>query len=390
MNSEFSPTLTPYAPHPSSRAASLETLLHLTFAPDAKLSSDEVRARRDVLAMYVSWGVDPAYDLEQDQSQALVTLLPRGGAAAPRVSARPLSLWFSPDAPYYHRIPSQWPHVPLPRGYIRSAQLNAARNGDGIGFGEAVANSDDPQLRVHSQWFQQADTRRVFRFRMATDWYRQIPTNDAGDRHVIFVDPSTRTYISSYKTSLDRATGGVRGLYVSAPRSFNSLGDQGGSNAAGFADLPVMIQPGEATDPDHEIQHAIGGAVRRTWAARVYPATSMDAGVLTGIDTCSRKGPMNSGLVPYGGVIQLDPALDLDALRLSLPALRILRAMQVYGYYVMDFGCADIDIYTAIDASELDTYGGPWGNDSGPGVQNEIEQVLANAQLYVVPPIMKR
>jgi hypothetical protein len=64
--------------------------------------------------------------------------------------------------------------------------------------------------------------------------------------------------------------------------------------------------------------------------------------------------------------------------------------MQVYGYYVMDFGCADFDIYTAIESAELDPFGGPWGNEHGPGVQTEIERVISASQLYVVPPLIKR
>jgi hypothetical protein len=99
---------------------------------------------------------------------------------------------------------------------------------------------------------------------------------------------------------------------------------------------------------------------------------------------------MNTGLVPYGGVIQLDPELDLGKLNLSLPALRILQAMQTYGYYVMDYGCADIDIYTALDAAELDPYGGLWGSARGPGVQNEIQRVLSTSTLYVVAPLIKK
>ena len=50
----------------------------------------------------------------------------------------------------------------------------------------------------------------------------------------------------------------------------------------------------------------------------------------------------------------MDPTVTLSSLNLSLPALRILQAMQTYGYYVVDFVCTDIDIYTAIPETELD------------------------------------
>ena len=208
--------------------------------------------------------------------------------------------------------------------------------------------------------------------------------------HVIFVDPTTDTFVSSYKASLNTSTGGPNALYATSPTSLNSLGDKGGSIAAEFADLPVMVQPGEATNPTTPIRHAIGGPVARTWAARVYPAIAWDAGIRTSTNSCTGVGLTNTGLVPYGGVIQLDPQIDLTKLSLSLPALRILQAMQTYGYYVMDFGCTDIDIYTAIDEAELEPYGGLYGNVNGPGVQNEVQRILTSNSLYVVAPLTKK
>ena len=122
----------------------------------------------------------------------------------------------------------------------------------------------------------------------------------------------------------------------------------------------------------------------------VYPATSRDAQVLTSVNPCTNHGFTNTGIVPYGGIIQLDPDLELAKLHLSLPAYRILRAMQVYGYYVMDFGCADLDIYTAMDSDELEPFGGPWGNANGQGIQDEIQSVIGKSKLYIVPPPIKR
>jgi hypothetical protein len=296
---------------------------------------------------------------------------------------------FSPDAPFYHAIPALWPKVGLPSGYIQQLQMSSAYGGDGIGFGETVAAATDPQLTVRSQWYSDANTLRTFPFRMKKNWNTSLPSLTEGDSHMIFVDPTTNTFISSYETTLNQQTGGPNSLYASSPTSFNSLGDSGGSTAAHFADLPVMIQPGEATNPTKPISHAIGGAMERIWAARVYPATARDAGMTTDKNSCS-SGYMNTGLVPYGGVIQLDPKLDLTKLSLSLPALRILQAMQTYGYYVMDFGCGDMDIYSAMSESEVERYGGMYGNVNGPGVQNEIQRIISTSELYVVAPLIKK
>ncbi len=97
-----------------------------------------------------------------------------------------------------------------------------------------------------------------------------------------------------------------------------------------MAELPLLLQPGEATSLTQPIAHALDEPVGRTWAARVCPASAWDANVRTSTNICTGSGFTNTGLVPYGGVIQLDPALDLSKLGLTLPALRILQAMQTY------------------------------------------------------------
>jgi hypothetical protein len=341
--------------------------------------------------MYLNWGVDPSLDNNNDVSEVLNNLKPKNWQApASAVSANSnLSMSFSPDAPFYHSIPDQWAKVQLPSGYIKQLQMSSAYGGDGIGFGQTVASSSDPKLTVTSQWYSDTSSRVTFPFRMKQNWTASLPTNSGGDQHMIFVDPTTNTFFGSYMTTKNSQTGGPNALYASTPISFNSLGDSGGSTASHFADLPVMIQPGEATNPNQPIRHAIGGAVERTWAARVYPAVARDAGMKTDPNSCS-GGPGNTGLVPYGGVIQLDPKLDLTKYSLSLPALRILQAMQTYGYYVMDFGCGDMDIYSAMSASEVDPYGGMYGNSHGSGIQNEIQRVISTSDLYVVAPLVKK
>lgn len=391
INSQFSGSLAPYANQLSAQQTILGTVASALANASASLSSTETTTRQSVLAMYLNWGIDPSLDNNHDISDVLDNLRPKSWQApASAVSANSvLSMGFSPDSPFYHAIPAQWPKVQLPSGYIKQLQMSSAYGGDGIGFGQTVASSSDPQLTVTSQWYSDTNTRRTFPFRMKQNWTASLPTQASGDKHMIFVDPVTNTFTGSYMTTLNSQTGGPNALYATSPTSFNSLGDSGGSTAAHFADLPVMIQPGEATNPNQPIRHAIGGPVERIWAARVYPAIARDAGMKNDTNSCS-GGAVNTGLVPYGGVIQLDPNLDLTKYSLSLPALRILQAMQTYGYYVMDFGCGDMDIYSAMSASEVDPYGGMYGNSHGAGVQNEIQRVISTSDLYVVAPLIKK
>jgi hypothetical protein len=390
MNREFSSGLTAYPIQPAD-APSLQTVLQQTATPGAALTQEEEQTRSRIAAMYLNFGIDLSLDSSQDQSTQLRDMLPTGWAAPPGRPQAPLSMRFSPDAPFYHAIPNDWPRVKLPRGYIQTFQLNTAQGGDGIGYGVSIAAPDAPIQTVTSIWYGRESTRKTYPFPISPDWSRSLPSLERGDRHLIFVAPGALSFISLYKASVDLVTGQPDSLFAGPPTPFNSLGDRGGSTAAGFAELPLLIQPGEATGDAGDIRHALGGPVSRPWAARTYPATARDYGVMTSKNSCIGKGMTNTGLVPYGGIIQLDPALDLARLKLSRPAARVLRAMQVYGYYVMDFGCADLDIYTATSEPEFTPYGGLYGGSGlGPGVQAEIARVLQTSDLYVVPPLTKR
>jgi hypothetical protein len=389
IDQTFSSGLKAYAPPTAEQP--LSVILQQTDTPGAGLTPEEVETRSRIASMYLNFGFDVSLDHANDLSDLLPTLLP-GGWVTPKPHAQsPLSMRFSADAPFYHPVPANWPRVRLPRGYIKTFQLNTNQKGDGLGYGIAIAQSDSPTVAISSMWYEQEATRKTIPFQVPSDWSKVMPAHEAGDRHIIFIDPKEDTFVSLYKASVDPKTHEPHALYASSPASFNSLGDRGGSTASRFSELPLLIQPGEATQADAPIRHALGGSVSRVWAARVYPATARDYGMLTSTNTCTHKGMTNTGLVPYGGIIQLDPALDLDKMKLSRPARRILQAIQTYGYYVMDFGCADLDIYTAISEEELFPYAGLYGfPTTGPGVEKEIAQVLTTNDLYVTPPITKR
>jgi hypothetical protein len=391
VNATFSPNLKAYALQPTAQQPLSVLLQHLA-TPGTSLTPEETDTRSHVAAMYLNFGFDPSLDYSNDLSDLLPTLLPTSWVTAPKQNMQlSLSMRFSADSPFYHAIPTDWPRVRLPHGYLKTIQLNTNQKGDGLGYGIAIASKASPDATINSMWYKQESTRKTVSFRVPSDWPSVMPRLEAGDRHVIFVDPQAGTFVSLYKTKVDPATGHPDALYASPLTSFNSLGDHGGSTASHFAELPLLIQPGEATKDDGPIRHALGGSVSRVWAARVYPATARDYGMLTSVNTCTGKGVTNTGLVPYGGIIQLDPALNLDQMKLSKPALRILQAIQTYGYYVMDFGCADLDIYTAISEEELFPYAGLYGfPKTGPGVEKEIARVLTTSDLYVIPPMTKR
>lgn len=388
--SNFSPRLRPYAAQTQSTSLDMDRAFSRTLTAAAVLSPAERAVRRKVFDMYFNWGIDLSTDAGNFQSQQLLGAAPTGWTRPVKENAAGDRERFSPDSPFYQKIPEAWPRTELPAGYLKTVQVNSTEGGDGIGYGIAYSGPTDPKREIVSQWYEMASTRVSYLFRIPSTWPAQLPWQVKGDRHMIFIDKPSETFVSTYKTSAE-SNGGVRALFANKPTSFDTLGDRGGSNAAGFAELPLLIRKGELTDQKRPLGHAIGGPVHRTWMARVFPASGWDYGLESSKDSCTGIGYTNTGLIPYGGIIQLDPHLDLKRLSLSLPAFRILEAMQQYGYYVMDYGCADFDIYTAISESEVNPFGGLWGeNHLGIGVQNEVRKVLLQSPLYVVPPMMKK
>ena len=65
--------------------------------------------------------------------------------------------------------------------------------------GSAIGgNYDDAESTVTSEWYDDPRTLVTFPYRIQTNWAKQIPSNPGADKHVIFIDPSSNTFISSY------------------------------------------------------------------------------------------------------------------------------------------------------------------------------------------------
>ena len=141
--------------------------------------------------MYTNWGIDPSLDYQHHQSSVLASLSPRDGKSPRRRL---------PGADQ-HGLLSRCAVLPchscavasceLPAGYIGLLQLNTNQGGDGIGFGESAATTTTPSLTVTSEWYDDPSTLVTFPYRIQTNWAKQIPSNPGGDKHVIFIDPSS-------------------------------------------------------------------------------------------------------------------------------------------------------------------------------------------------------
>jgi hypothetical protein len=286
---------------------------------------------------------------------------------------------FSVDAPFYHRIPDLWPRTELPAGYIVSHQLNTVKGWDGCGLGVVISGEDAPLRTVHGNVGGHSNS---LEWRIRSGWVEdQLPHNAAADQNTYFIDAVSNRCVQLWHPSMHANGMDVVSRFTPGPFALGTLGDSGAVHAAGMVSLGMLIRPGEAVNPDRPIRHALAGCTRRMWRARVWPAHMGDAALWS-------KGSSTdiTGLIPYGAIVQLDPTLDLKTLKLSLPAFRILQAIQQYGWYNVDCGGPDLDVFTNTNADEYAAYGGVYQGPQGNGVQNQVQNVLRTAKLYLVPP----
>ncbi len=356
----FSAELDPYPIQPSALQSTVDEIHARTVASGNVVPAEITACRKQVIAMYRALGIDPSLDRYTQRR-----FVPKHWSSrTPQPLAGDFLQPFSIDCPFYHPIPTTSPRVPLPHGYIDTFHVaTIGTGGDGWGIGVAISTAKDPLRTVVQTWDKDvpaAHDRRI-QLHLRADLARFIPTN-TGDRHLTMIDAATLTHTNSWHFGVHDDV--FTGWRVYGPHPLGSLGVGEGTNAAQFSDLVGLLRAGEAT-ADKPIPHALFGPAKKFWKAIVYPAINWDEWV--------GKSDGGTGAVPYGGVIQLDPSLDLGALRLSLPARRILEAIQRFGWYLHDTGVRDLDVWSSASGEELGR------------CDAEVLAVLKQATLYVVP-----
>ncbi|WP_287129028.1 hypothetical protein [Candidatus Cyanaurora vandensis] len=385
--SDFSAALSPYARHETASSKSVETILNATTTPGLPLYAGFAEKRRAIVTMYRNVGIDislPGSELRKIQPENWADITPQplsGNYLQP----------YSIDAPFYHKIPAN-PRVELPRGYVNYVTL-ATEDGSNTQQGYTIGKGSDPFRKVK----QVNNPVTTYTRRVAANAKSEIPVGGS-DKHLSFIDSTDNTVVTCYHTRLN-SNGVDFDCDWAGWSELGTLGDQGGgTNATDIPNLAMVLREGEATHPTRPIPHALSGPMGINWKAIVYPGLGMDGSI----------DNLNYGLVPYGGVIQLDPNLDLTQITvngrpLTLPALRLLKAIQDYGYYVIDNrpdsvptdGETGLGIWTTINASEFSPFGNAKNHGTGTSagvlsVQDELKSVLNSNKLFVVPPLVKR
>lgn len=175
------------------------------------------------------------------------------------------------------------------------------------------------------------------------DWMLGVPIPEAarpdpaGDAHLAVIDTRRRCFYELYGAS--RAADGSWTAEWANRGSTKGPGIQPwglSTRASGFANFAGLVRPSELAAG--AIRHALvfgypftkaGGPVRPATASDGRPAT--ESGAATGTPRPTEALPL-----PQGARVQLDPALDLDALALEPWQRTIARALQVYGMYLGD------------------------------------------------------
>jgi hypothetical protein len=396
-NLSFSPQLSKYLPHPTARSRTVDEIYDRTTTSGITLPPDYAAKRKEIIRMYQAAGIDVSLGKEELRKLRPATWSPSTPQPLKGKYVQPYSI----DASFYHKIPSQWPRVQLPIGYAQTGHISTlgppGDGSDGFGIGLVISKTTDPMRKLSLANGAYAKKgacpqHNPFKGYNTTTHIRNsanvllggngegVPY-DASDRTVIWLDSSDNTIVATWISSpdCDRPDLGTKlgdwsGEAVTPREKLPNLGDQLGINAAGKSDLVALIRPGEAINPKQPIPHALTGPVKNAWKAIVYPASNVDNSI----------DQNNRGLLGYGFLVQLDPAFDLTKIKLSLPARRILEAIQTYGWYMDDTGVRDFDIKGNFSGAEFAPYGGV------DAVDAEILAVLKTQKLFVVPPLVKR
>ncbi len=428
----FSDIYEPYYPQITATLRSTEEIYQRMSGPEVELKEGVAETRMEMIKMYQSVGIDVTYDMEHwsgsdymelsfPQRYSRETPIPLG--TSPDYSGA-----FSIDAPWNNKIPKDAPRVELSRnclsirGHMGVVKANIDSGGYGTGIAQVVGYPGDPKFTIVDK-YHDAPISKAYYFPVPENVLDlvNVPTNS--DEHTEFIDGEHHTSVQSWKSRVPGDTRGyginnyllpgydVRCHSLGYETRLDGIGAEGvcGVNAAKPPTSAFTIKSSEISSTTEMINHALGGAIAETCGARVFPATMTDAHQAMSSPNTGSNGEWNRGVVPYGGVIQVDPELDLDGLyakgKLSWHGYRILKAMQEYGFYNIDTSGPSFFFYTTTYSKDWinpkeEKFGVPLfgGEQKFDHVINEITAFFDNdpffgleeaPKVYVTVPVVK-
>ncbi len=253
---------------------------------------------------------------------------------------------FSDSSPWRQPIPAEVRVDPQSTAMIAAVQPEPALNANLGEYGIPIVavDGDTPTHTVTC-------TRIDYGICPFAGWPVAIPDgaepNSGSDGVLVTVDESAGTIFEFWRATHDGDTWSTE---FAAVNSLRGSGWGGAATGSGASRLGGVIRLAEIADG--EIPHALALQSNNACPTFRPPALKSD-GYSTRPDC-----------IPEGARLQLDPAVDLDALNLRPGELAVARAMQRYGGYLMDVSAAPLSV-----SFELD-------RDAAPG---EVGQTYSDA-----------
>ena len=424
----FSDDFEPIYPHVTAVTRSVDEIYERTLSGE-KLPEDVEKNRKEVIKMFRDAGLDLSLDNENwlDSKRFIQDKPSRFSRETPKPLEGDFDQYYSIDAAWNNKIPENHPRTELYAGFKRTFQIATVKEkgdmgGNGIGIPVIIGRASDPvfnMVEAYTSW----DISRGWTVRAPENVDDLINQYKSGDQHGYFIDTVNQTVIGAWKvktpndpmrygSNLDdgyKLGFDMRNSSSSTKYSMTGIASEGrvSTNAAKVPLDGISIKKKEIADPDVFIEHALGGAGWPLMKGRTYPASGMDGYINN--DSVAKQ--VNQGVFPYGGVMQLDPDIDLKAMydegKLSLPAYKILKAWQEYGYYNtdasgMNANSKSVLLYTSTVSGNWlgdERYDVPYlnGKQGFEEVQAEIQAFLQGDEffggkepkLYITLPVVK-
>lgn len=233
---------------------------------------------------------------------------------------------FDPDSPWRQPIPAEASVDPQSTAMIAAVQPERAliANLGEYGIPIVAVDGDTPTHTV-------ACTRVDYGICPFAGWPVAIPDgaepNSGSDGVLVTVDESAGTIFEFWRANHDGDTWSTE---FAAVNSLRGSGWGGAATGSGASRLGGVIRVAEIADG--EIPHALALQSNNACPTFRPPALKSD-GYSTRPDC-----------IPEGARLQLDPAVDLEALDLQPGELAVARAMQRYGGYLMDVSAAPLSV----------------------------------------------
>lgn len=424
----FSDDFEPIYPHITAVTRSVDEIYERTLSGE-KLPEDVEKNRKEVIKMFRDAGLDLSLDNENwlDSKRFIQDKPTRFSRETPKPLEGDFDQYYSIDAAWNNKIPENHPRTELYAGFKRTFQIATVKEksdmgGNGIGIPVIIGRETDPvfnMVEAYTSW----DISRGWTVRAPENVDDLVNQYTNGDQHGYFIDAVNKTVVGAWKvkTPNDPLRYGanlddgykmgfdMRNSSGSTKYSLTGIASEGrvSTNAGKIPLDGISIKKKEIADPDVFIEHALGGAGWPLMKGRTYPASGMDGYINN--DSVAKQ--VNQGVLPYGGVLQLDPDIDLKAMydegKLSLPGYKILKAWQEYGYYNTDVSgmsasSKSVLLYTSTVSGNWlgdERYDVPYleGTQGFEAVQAEIQAFLKGDEffggeepkLFITLPIVK-